>query len=272
MPKSITPPDAPSHWTDLLPPEQMRLRAIRKAQEKGKRLPVAINPLAGVLQFFWYFAHGLTGAGLGAAGIFLTLAANAMWNPDYLPHGMAGMIVLGVVLGAFGDYLLFKRVDALVDTAGGLSCVTPDQVMAWMRPRHGGWVLGTLVMVTFVGLGAYRTVDVQNIRKEIEIVIGSTAPLQVEIENYRERELKAGRTPSLAGFFQEDGRSMWENDSTTIVPELDKLVLKPKKLSLQGQEIFLKPYFNNDNVIWLCKGDSSMSGQTMPDTCRDIFY
>ena len=293
--EQVSEPEAPTHWTDYLPDGYGRLRAmhtkLKEAQDKVKasellggasavvqpkaaqrrRLPLVINPVVGLWQFLWFFAHGLTGAGLAASGGFLFLAALAIWNPEFLPVCLIALFLMAGALSSVSDYLLYMRVDGLVAKAGGFENITPSKLLTWLRPRQEGWFLGPVVVVLLIGLVVARFAQIEAIRSDADRAIQSVSSLQDCLSVCMAAEVKAGRTPSTAKCMVPEACGL-QNDEVGVEPVANNLLLTFRRpRALEGKNVYMKPQWQNGAVVWRCGRGSGLPEYLAPPSCSQVF-
>jgi len=265
----IIEPTPPLHWTDLLPPKYDRLRSIFGKLRDGHKLPFAFNPLAGVLQFLWLFAHGLIAKGLTFGLMSLAFGLMVIWNPNLNLIGVLYLIAVAIVLSIISDYLLYRRIDALVTDAGGYLCIDSQKLEAWIKPQHQGWILGPVIIVVLLGAKFWRTTQIENIQDHIAMAIQSMETLKVDIESVAKEDHAMGRVASLSAYYEakRDYKPV-SNADADIKPEGGNFVLTLKELPLvKGKRVLRRPVMNDGRVDWFCWSDE-IEEYMMPTNCR----
>jgi len=105
----------PFAWTQALPEGDFgeRLRRVHDQVAKGFAAPRGFNAAAGVLQFFWFFAHRLFWPGVASSLFLLAAAGIGLWW-RVLPFVLPLAWLLAVLPCAmYGDWLLYRRVATL---------------------------------------------------------------------------------------------------------------------------------------------------------------
>ncbi|MBK7062961.1 MAG: protein kinase [Rubrivivax sp.] len=110
-------------WLQALPANDFgaRMRRVHEQLSRGAETAFSINPLAGLLQGFWFFSHRLLWPGV-AASLFLLLAvAVGLWW-RVLPWALPlAWLLAALPCAAYADLLLYRRVATLgasLDLAG----------------------------------------------------------------------------------------------------------------------------------------------------------
>lgn len=110
------------HWTQALPDNGFgrRMRQVHEQQGRGVALPRGFNPLAGLLQGFWFFGHRLLLPGALASLFVLAGVGIGLWwrvLPAALP---LAWLLAALPCALFADALLYRRVATL---GAGLAAV-----------------------------------------------------------------------------------------------------------------------------------------------------